>query len=129
MLAGQKAGTQRVYQVTANRDQIQEGFEAAREAGFELPGDLPREMPDFGSPDDVITTAVDVTRFIDRKRAAMVAHASQIGPDSFFLKFPPDMFAVAFGTEWYIRTDGVPAERETSLVDGLDDRGFSDGTR
>ena len=91
--AAEKAGTGRVYQATANREQIQQGFDAAREAGFELPGDLPREMPDFGSPDDVITTAVDVSAFLDRKRAAMVAHASQIAPDSFFLSFPPEMFA------------------------------------
>ena len=120
LLAAEKAGTGRVYQVTANRDAIQKWFEAAREAGIELPGDLPREMPDFGSPESVITTTVDVTGFLDRKRAAMEAHASQIAPDSFFLRFPPDMFEQAFGTEWFIRNDGAPAGRETSILAGLD---------
>src|SRR4029079_12197001 len=120
LLAAEKAGTGRVYQVTANRDAIQKGFEAAREAGFELPADLPREMPDFGSPDDVITTEVDVSDFLDRKRQAMEAHASQIGPDSFFLRFPRDMSRQTFGREWSFRTAAPPAERETSILDGLD---------
>jgi LmbE family N-acetylglucosaminyl deacetylase len=124
--AAEKAGTGRVYQATANREQIQKGFEAAREAGYELPGDLPRDMPEFGSSDDVITTAVDVSEFLDRKRAAMEAHPSQIAPDSFFLRFPPEMFALAFGTEWFIRNDGAPAERETSILEGLDGRDAGD---
>jgi len=126
LLAARKAGTRRVYQTTANRDQIREGFEMARASGIELPENLTREMPDFGSPDSVITTAVDVTGFMDRKRAAMEAHASQIAPDSFFLKFPPEMFALAFGTEWYIRNDGPQPERETSILAGLD---VPDGSR
>ncbi len=119
MRAAEIAAVPRVYQATANRDHIQRGFEAAREAGIELPGDLPREMPDFGSPDRIITTGVDVTDVLDRKRAAMEAHPSQIAPDSFFLKFPPELFGQAFGMEWFIRTDRKPAERETSIVDGL----------
>ena len=31
----------------------------------------------------------------------MAAHASQISETSFFLAMPPDLFAAAFGTEWY----------------------------
>ena len=58
---------------------------------------------------------------LDRKRAAMAAHPSQIAPDSWFLQLDADGFREAFGTEWYIRTrpafDGVvPADRETTLV-------------
>jgi LmbE family N-acetylglucosaminyl deacetylase len=119
--AADLAGVPRVYQATANRDHIRRGFEAAREAGVELPDDLPRETSDFGSPDDVITTAVDVTDVLDRKRAAMEAHPSQIAPDSFFLSFPPDLFGQAFGMEWFIRTDSRPAERESGVVDELGD--------
>jgi len=39
----------------------------------------------FGSPEELITHAVDVTGFLDLKRASMEAHRSQIGPETFFL--------------------------------------------
>ena len=49
----------------------------------------------------------------------MAAHASQIAPDDFFLTLPSEVFAQAFGTEWYIdpsrpRRDGP---FRTSLFD------------
>jgi hypothetical protein len=36
-----------------------------------------------------------------------MAHASQIADDSFFLTMPPEAFAAAFGTEWYIQPGTV----------------------
>ena len=59
-----------------------------------------------------ITTAVDVSDFLDRKRRAMEAHASQITDTSFFLTMPPEAFAAVWGTEWYIR---VGARRRRRL--------------
>ena len=59
------------------------------------------------SPRTSITTTVDVREFVDRKRAAMIAHASQIPTDSFFLQLPLDAFREAFGWEWFIRRDGL----------------------
>src|SRR5205823_4535310 len=114
------AGTPRVYQSTVNRDEVKRGLEAAQEAGVELPGDLDQDFNDFGSPEELVTTAVDVAAYVDRKRAAMEAHASQIPPESFFLSMPRELFDQAFGTEWYIRQGERPAELETWLFDGLD---------
>jgi LmbE family N-acetylglucosaminyl deacetylase len=117
--AGELAGTPRVYQATMNRDHIIEllkamPIEAEGEDGSGPP-DL-EENPDFGSPASVITCAVDVSSVIDRKRAAMAAHASQIGPDHFMLSMPDEAFAVAFGTEWYIRDGQGPGITETALL-------------
>ena len=53
---------------------------------------------------------------IEAKRAAMVAHESQIAADSWFLTLPPDRFAVAFGEEHFIRRDATPAATETELA-------------
>ncbi|HEC09033.1 MAG TPA: GlcNAc-PI de-N-acetylase [Acidimicrobiales bacterium] len=97
------AGTPRLYEVTMNRTHI-EAMRAELEA---LTGEAPPRAADdefFGTPDDEINTAVDVSEVIDTKRAAMAAHASQISAESFFLSMPLDHFAAAFGTEWYIRT-------------------------
>lgn len=117
VLAAELAGTRRVYEATANRDHIRRLME-------QMPQDpdapeAPADLDTLGVPEDRITTTVDVRDFVDQKRAAMVAHASQIPPDSFFLQLPPDAFREAFGWEWFIRRDGSPTQRETTLFDGL----------
>ena len=52
----------------------------------------------------------DVSDLVGAKRAAMVAHASQIAADSWFLAMDDEQFTRAFGTEWFIRTGGTRAE-------------------
>lgn len=56
----------------------------------------------FGSTEDEITMAVDVSAYVDRKRASIACHASQVGDSSMFLNMSPEIFAIAFGTEWFI---------------------------
>ena len=119
--AAELAGTPRVYESTANRDAIVGGLLEARDMGVELPGDLdPDAFSEFGVTDSEITTVIDVSEFLEVKKAAMRAHASQIAETSFFLSTPDEFFARAFGEEWYIRRGPRPATRETSLFDGLE---------
>ena len=119
--AAELAGTPRVYQATMNRDHFRRGMvefaERAREAGIEMP-DVGDEE-DFGKPETEITAAVDVTPYLEHKRRAMRAHASQISEQSFFLTMPDEVFALAFGTEWYIRAGAGPGITETDLTAGL----------
>ena len=117
--AAELAGTKRVYESTMNRDYIQ-GLLTRRAAEIPDSPDAPdaAEMDDFGSPAELITTTVDVSGFVDAKRAAMAAHASQIPPDSFFLAMPIEAFREAFGSEWYIRRDARDI-RENWLFDDL----------
>jgi len=110
--AGELAGTPRVYEATSNRDEFRTMMAMAREAGQDAP-DL--DPDGFGSPESELTTRVDVTPWLDAKRAAMRAHRSQIADDSFFLTLDDDRFALAFGTEWFIRAGGDPAHREDTL--------------
>ena len=52
----------------------------------------------------------------------MAAHASQIAPDDFFLSMPDEVFAGAFGTEWFVAPGRRPAPvptRPTCSADGL----------
>lgn len=107
--AARLAGVRRVFENTMNRDHLMRGM---AEYAPELLDDEDAGIDDtFGSPEDVITHAIDVRAFLDQKRAAMAAHASQIAEESFFLSMPPEAFTVAFGTEWYIergaRRDGA----------------------
>lgn len=59
------------------------------------------EFP-LGVEETELTTAVDVRDYVELKKAAMRAHASQITEDSFFLKMPEAVFVEGFGTEWFI---------------------------
>lgn len=121
MRAAELAGTERVYQATMNRDHMMRGRAMmAEEApdGIELP-DFDDE-PNFGKPESVITAAVDVSKYLEPKRAAMRAHASQISEQSFFLAMPAPAFAYAFGTEWFIRPGHGPGITETDLLADLD---------
>lgn len=87
--------------------------------GDELTGDGP---PPFGTPDHQVTTSVDVRPWLQRKRRAMAAHRSQIGPESFFLTVPEDLEADLFGTEEFVLEEGrLTSEdsREDDLFAGL----------
>lgn len=109
--AAESAGIENVFESTMNRDQIRRSIDdAIAESVQDDDLEARRAMLDegtFGLPEAVLTHAVDVTSVIDRKRKALLAHASQIGPDSFFLAMPDEQFAATFGTEWY-RAHGSP---------------------
>jgi LmbE family N-acetylglucosaminyl deacetylase len=93
------------------------------ERGMEVPS-FPTPSPEMVRRLDElearIETTVDVHSFVALKRAALAAHASQL-EDSFFIRFPPDVFELAFGQETFIRmsdTTGAPLP-ETDLFAGL----------
>ena len=119
--AAELAGTRRVYMNTINRDFVVEAIRAAAAAGVGgVAGEeTVAEEFDMGVPGERITTTVDVRPWLDRKRAAMAAHASQIAETSFFLAMPPDAFEAFWGREWFVRCDAPGDLQETDLFDGL----------
>ena len=60
-----------------------------------------------GTPTVLINTTIDVSGVLDRKRAAMAAHRSQIPPDSAVLRLDESTFGAVYGHEWYVR-NGPP---------------------
>jgi LmbE family N-acetylglucosaminyl deacetylase len=113
--AAEIAGTPRVFLATQNRDYVQDLMNNAADFGVERPN---IDFDGFGEPAERISTAVDVSGFLDPKRRAMQAHASQISESSFFLSMPEEAFAVIWGTEWYIRLGARRSEPlETSLLE------------
>lgn len=119
--AAELAGTPKVFESTFNQDHLVRLM--SEHAGRDLPAGLePSEMPvedslALGLPESRITTTVDVREFIDTKRAAMAAHASQINESSWFLLLPPDIFVEVFGYEWFVRRGAAPGTRESALFD------------
>ena len=60
-----------------------------------------RNMRIAGTPDELITTRVDVGDYVDRKLQAFRAHLSQNEPNSFFQTMQRQILEIAFGTEYY----------------------------
>jgi len=102
--AAEMSGIDRVFWSTMNRTRFQQQMAENPDVAAEIGEDREQrlEEDEFGLPETEITHAIDVMEFIDQKRESMAAHASQIDDDSFFLKMPPDIFAGAFGTEWFV---------------------------
>ena len=96
----------RVLETTMNRTKVVDLVRLGRESGIEL-GDFDPEQPMddgnmFGSTDDEITWRVDVSAYLDRKRASLEAHRSQATDIEGFLNMPPEMFAAFFAHEHLI---------------------------
>jgi len=127
--AAELAGVPLVIEATSNREMVLEFTRRAADDGTldemmqptdEGPLEPPSLPDDFGTPVAQITHVLDAVPVIDRKRASMLAHGSQIGPDHFMAAMPDEVFALAFGTEWFVvsRTDGPAPDGET-VLDGL----------
>jgi LmbE family N-acetylglucosaminyl deacetylase len=121
--AAELANTAKVYEATINRDHMIELIKRAREYGMETPND---ELPDpegegfdMGMPAEAITTTVDVRDYLEIKRQAMAAHASQISETSFFLTMPREAFDIAWGQEWYILHGAPLGTKEDDIFAGL----------
>ena len=105
--AARKAGVQKVFYATMNRtqilrqmDEVESFAEAMEDIDIERAERIREE--EFGTEEAEITHAVDVSAYLERKRAAMLAHTSQITADSFFGSMTDEQFADAFATEWYV---------------------------
>ncbi|MFO7778718.1 MAG: N-acetyl-1-D-myo-inositol-2-amino-2-deoxy-alpha-D-glucopyranoside deacetylase [Nitriliruptoraceae bacterium] len=100
------------YSHTLGKGRLLAGHRALLAAGLPSPFgdavvDRVEELP-LGTPDEQVTTEVDVGAWLERKRAAMAAHRSQIGPDSFFLNTPEELASSMFATEQFVLEDGRP---------------------
>ncbi len=103
----------RLLESTMNRDHIRAGIARARAAGMEVDPDFDpdRAMDDgnpLGEPEERIHWQVDVTPWLEQRRAALASHASQATDIQAFLTMPPEAFAAVMGTEHYIEP-GRPA--------------------
>lgn len=123
--AAEMVGIAHVYEATANRTRMQQSLRPDEPdpemADLFEDGPDPEMMATFGTPAEDIRYEVDVVSVIDRKKQSMMAHESQIGPDSFFLKMPEPIFAGAFGIESFnaLDTKGTGGPELIELLPGL----------
>jgi LmbE family N-acetylglucosaminyl deacetylase len=109
----------KLYYTAVARSLIRGFGDVLAEAGIERPAEV-EENPDFGTPDELITTTVDCSAVAGRKYASLAAHASQ-SDNIFFLQMGEELFSSLMGSESFIRvedTTGAPVP-EDDLFAGL----------
>lgn len=105
----------RVLENTMNRDRMRAQLAQAKEMGIDPGFDVDGPMDDgnpMGLPQSEIHHAVDISTVIDRKRAALASHSSQVDVQQ-MLEMPPEIYAAAFGVEHYAEP-GLPQGMSTA---------------
>jgi LmbE family N-acetylglucosaminyl deacetylase len=125
MVADELAGL-RVFEATINRDAIARMIALAAEAGTAAFGDEDEDFDPNGPADDgnpfgmseaELTHEVDVSDYVVAKRSAISSHRSQVTDTGFFLSMSEEMFASAFGKEWFIERGRPPGMHPGWLFD------------
>ncbi|MGB2941132.1 MAG: PIG-L family deacetylase, partial [Candidatus Dormiibacterota bacterium] len=100
--AAKKTGIpQKIYEIAFPKSLMDVFAEFQRQQGEEPPAPADNENA-IGTPDELITTHVDVSSVYDQKRAAALAHQSQMANFD-FLKIDEDMLRAWFSMEHYVR--------------------------
>lgn len=115
-----------IVQLAAGRpveDLYPADVDALRQVGQSLAARLP-VGEGFGAAEAELTTRVNITPWLDAKRAAMACHRTQRQDLGWALELPADLQSAALGHEVYVlveRDGAVPPAGvvETSLFDGL----------
>ena len=108
----------KLYYTAIPRAAIKQMFEFMRTSGVDL-GDF-QPSDDFGTPDELVTTVVDVAPYVGRKLKALQSHESQ-GENIFLLRMPEEAQQQAFSAESFTRVvNRVTApDHEDDLFAGL----------
>ncbi|MEP7035349.1 MAG: PIG-L family deacetylase [Dermatophilaceae bacterium] len=114
--AAELAGVTQVYEATVNRDHMARLMASNPQWAAE---DAPPDVTEFGLPESEITTVVDVRRAMAAKRAAMVAHESQVGDFGPFLAMPAEQIEAAFGQESFRRRSTTGQQSDAVLETAL----------
>lgn len=114
----------KVYWTAFPKSVVRAGIEALRAQGedHEFAQMDPDDIP-FACDDELVTTAIDGTAYLDRKMAALKAHGTQVSVDGGFFALADNVGAEAFGVEYFRLASGATASggREDDLFAGIAD--------
>ncbi len=112
----------KIYWTAFPRSVMRAGVEALKAQGDDSPFAAmdPDDLP-FTCPDEFVTTEIHATPYLDRKMAALRAHATQIDVQGGFFALSNNLGSEAMGTEYFRGVKGVPTgeARETDLFAGI----------
>lgn len=104
------------YFATFSRERLQKLNDAAVAEGLESPyaGWL-ENWDSLGFGETLVTAQVDVGEYVELRSKALLAHATQIDPDSFWFAIPDEMHRRIYPWEDY-----VLAESKVEVSDGME---------
>src|SRR5262245_16619940 len=123
----------KLYEQVNPRSNVERMRETMRAAGLDRrrDGESPEEeerrfrerLQRFAVPDDAVTTLIDIREFVDKKREAVLAHRTQMGPGSRHAQMPAELRRQLWTHERYRLVAGPFAPgadgREDDLFAGL----------
>ncbi len=92
----------KLYYTAWSRARMQRAVQLFAELGLPNPFE-DRDLETLGTPDEAITTRIEVADWLERKRAAWRCHRSQITEDFILLRVPPERARVEMREEFYVR--------------------------
>lgn len=114
----------KIYWTAFPRSVIVAGIEALKAQGVddEFTAMDPDDLP-FACEDELVTTHIDASDFLDAKLAALAAHKTQVNVEEGFFALSNNLGSQAFGVEYYRLAKGAPpaaGAREVDLFAGID---------
>ncbi|MEI6216990.1 MAG: N-acetyl-1-D-myo-inositol-2-amino-2-deoxy-alpha-D-glucopyranoside deacetylase [Actinomycetes bacterium] len=107
---------EKIYWNTMPRSVIQAGIDKMKEIGSDFFGVTSADDLPFAKPDELVTTVINGSAYVDAKMAAMKAHATQISLDGPFFALSNNVGLDVWGQEFYTLVKG-------QLSGELDERG------
>lgn len=94
---------------------------AFQAAGFDMGGRQRDRTQARGAGPETATVALDVRPYSEIQRQALLAHRTQIPPDSLWRRLPAELYRRAFATAYCLRLHPpvAPGESEQDLFEGL----------
>ncbi len=116
--AGEPWTPRLLYYTCFPRSNFRRIWEKMLEMGIKPP--FASEVLDkVGSPDEDVTTVVDVSSHVDTKIASLECHATQLQPDGPFGRLSKEYMREIMSTEFYTLAAHPPGEKDADLLAGL----------
>lgn len=113
----------KVYYTAMPKSWLRAARDMSEEFGLDRDDFISEEdVERMGTDDDLITTSIDATAYVDRKFRALAAHRTQLGTTQRLFEIPEDVRPWAMGTEHFVLARSEvprPEGREQDLFEGL----------
>jgi mycothiol conjugate amidase Mca len=95
---------QKLYYTAFPRSELLLFHQFLLDAGWPSPFERDDLSPDsMGTPDELVTTRIDVREHLQQKLEALRCHRTQFAADSFFFQMPEEINREGFGFEHFVR--------------------------
>ena len=120
--AGAPWAPAKLYYSVFPRSAMQRLGEGLRAMGVEPPWAGREDVTPRGASDEEVTTLIDVTSYVDAKRASFDAHPTQMPKGSFFTRLTPDFMRQYWSHETFqlVEAQGISRSpgKESDLFEG-----------